>query len=137
MPEPTNSVSTSIPVPQCRLEEGAEYKTAVNAFTRATGQRIRAFKVEASEIDFTIKATDQGEVEIMMTGPSTIPESLLEELGNQILNLARNRGICNYDYSPPSPPAPLPSHPLEQPCNGNIEAVRNEDGHAVYLCDTE
>jgi hypothetical protein len=131
MPEPTNSVSTSIPVPQCRLEEAADYKTAVNGFTRAAGHRIRAFlanKVEASEIEFNIHATDQGEVEIIMTGP--IPEFLLEELGNQILSLARSRGICSCDYPPPDPTA-IP----EDVCDEDGVLVDNVNGVNVYLCD--
>ena len=106
------SVESYTTIQQCQVREARNIGNEVTAqasFRRAAEQRIHAFleehhlpAEEASSIHFTIGSADGDELGIQASGE--IPESLLEQLGNQLLSLAIRRGICEVRYFPPSPP---------------------------------
>ncbi len=136
MPEPTRYVDAYTPAPQCRLEDD---KTALNTFQRVAEQRINTFlrthdlPAEAVySISFKIGIDESQELRLEIHGP--IPAADLEELGNTLLNMARQRGICEFHYSSPS----TPEAAAEEACDGGSGVIiGNIDGHAVFLCDID
>jgi hypothetical protein len=122
-------------MPQCRLEGD---KAALRAFQRVAEQRIRTFlrshdlpEEAVYNISFGIHISEGSELRMEMQGK--IPEDLLEQLGTALLNMARQRGICEFDYFPPSSPEAT----SEEACDGAGVIIGTIDGHSVYLCDTD
>ncbi|MFA4905848.1 MAG: hypothetical protein WC645_05030 [Candidatus Margulisiibacteriota bacterium] len=103
------SVESYFNVSQCTARElrPQDLSSAQDKFTRDAGRRIRAFLQEHDlpaemELQISFSISRPGEdLEVHTDGP--LSRELLEKLQGRLFNLARNQGICNIVYSPPTP----------------------------------
>jgi hypothetical protein len=97
---------------QCQAQEfynSGNEETAATRFRQAAESLILTFlrghrlpAEEASDIFFNIEPSEGDEFSIQIEG--NIPEGLLIALKNQLLNIAINLGVCEFDYNPSTPP---------------------------------